>query len=163
MSPQPVPRASAREPRGVLRDSRRRTPLRLGPLTMGILALALVASSPGRAAKPPEVAGPDDRFVLKTEAACAEVSLSTYRLRIVGPDGEPLFTSEEVGGGVFYERRGSVHHLTRVRELEKSAQAATLTVDTDEGTPATVTLRWLTPRTLEVTVQPTTPATLTAL
>src|SRR5207247_1570794 len=38
-----------------------------------------------------------------------------------------------------------------------------LTVDTDEGAPATVTLAWLTPRTLEVTMEPPEPVALVAV
>jgi len=143
-------------------DPRRKGPLQLGLLSFCMLVLALVPSNSGRAAAPLGVGGREDHLLLRTEAACVEVNLAAYRLRIVGPTGEPLFTREEAASGVFYERSGSVHHLTRVLRIEKAAQVAALTVDTDEGSPATVTLHWLTPRTLEVTVQPANPTTLTA-
>src|SRR5262249_2541663 len=68
-------------------------------------------------------------------------------------------------GSLFYERDGATHVLGAVRDvvvLRDASGTVRLTVDTDEGSPATVTLRFLTRRTLEVTFVPPTPTTVAA-
>jgi hypothetical protein len=101
------------------------------------------------------------RLVLSTGAAIAEVRLTRYRLRL--RRGTTLLTTEHSHGGTFYEREGTRHQLRRVRRVDPLADGAVLGVDTDEGPQATVTLRWLTQRTLEVTMEPPLPEGVTAL
>src|SRR5437867_342711 len=101
------------------------------------------------------------RLRLATAAAAAEVDLARYRLRVLGRHG--LLCAEHRAGGVVYERAGAPHHLGRVRATAPREDGVVLTVDTDEGAAASVTLVWLTPRTLEVTVEPPEPATLSAV
>lgn len=99
---------------------------------------------------------------LATAKARAEVRLSTYELRVRDRDGR-LLAAEVPGGSAFFERAGSVRRLGRVLSTGMLPDGALLTVDAGESAPATVSLRWVTPRTLEVVVAPPAPETLTAL
>src|SRR5262249_5275691 len=65
-------------------------------------------------------------------------------------------------GGLFYERSGTVHALGDVRDARSITDGVQLGVETDEGSPAIVTLRFLTRRTLEVTLDPPDAAGVTA-
>ena len=124
-----------------------------------LLALLALAAPTGAAVAEVERRGA--RLRLATAAAAAEVDLARYRLRVLGHHG--LLCAEHRAGGVFYERAGAPHHLGRVRATAPREDGVVLTVDTDEGAAASVTLVWLTPRTLEVTVEPPEPATLSAV
>ena len=124
-----------------------------------LLALLALAAPAGAAVAEAERRGA--RLRLATAAAAAEVDLARYRLRVLGRHG--LLSAEHRAGGVFYERAGAPHHLGRVRATAPREDGVVLTVDTDEGAAASVTLVWLTPRTLEVTVEPPEPATLSAV
>ena len=126
------------------------------PVLLALLALATPAG-----AAVVEAGRRGTRLRLATAAAVAEVDLARYRLRVL--ERHRLLSAERRVGGVFYERAGATHHLGRVRATAPREDGVVLTVDTDEGTPATVTLVWLTPRTLEVTVDPPEPATLSAV
>lgn len=128
------------------------------------LALGLV-TAPAGAVEPAEVsverrAG---RLRVASGEGVADVRLARFRLRLGARSGRSLATSEPSRGGVFYERAGTSHSLGRVREVTDTGDGVRLTVDTDEGSAATVTLRWLTQRTLEVTVEPPAPESLTAI
>jgi len=124
-----------------------------------LLVLASLAAPAGAAVA--EVERHGARLRLTTAAAAAEVALARYRLRVLAHGR--LLTAEHPAGGVFYERAGGAHRLGRVRATAPREDGVVLTVDTDEGAPATVTLAWLTPRTLEVTMEPPEPATLVAV
>ncbi len=68
-------------------------------------------------------------------------------------------TGDELVGGtprnsVFYERDGRRHALGRVLEATTTDDTLRLRVATDDGGPATVTVRFLTDRTVEVTIEP---------
>ena len=102
-----------------------------------------------------------DGVRLSTGRALAEVSLAAYHLQLRDLRGK-IVVREAEGGGLFYERAGTTHQLAGVRDVTTLPDGARLTVDTDEGTPATVTLRFLTRRTLEVTLAPPAPATVSA-
>ena len=115
-----------------------------------LLALVSLAAPAGAAVA--EVERHGARLRLTTAAAAAEVALARYRLRVLAHGR--LLTAEHPAGGVFYERAGGAHRLGRVRATAPREDGVVLTVDTDEGAPATVTLAWLTPRTLEVTMEP---------
>jgi alpha-D-xyloside xylohydrolase len=95
--------------------------------------------------------------------ATVEVRLSSFRLRVLDRAGR-LLTGEAVDGGLFFERAGGSGplQLGRVMQVQKQADGAVLAVDAGEATPTMVTLRWRTPRTLDVTVEPPSPETLAA-
>ena len=100
---------------------------------------------------------------ISSSRAVAEVRLASFRLRVRDRGGR-LLTGEADGGGVFFERAGSATPITlgRVQGIAKTADGALLTVETSEGTTATVTIRFASERTLEVTVEPPAPETLAA-
>ncbi|HXJ33360.1 MAG TPA: TIM-barrel domain-containing protein [Candidatus Eisenbacteria bacterium] len=101
---------------------------------------------------------------IASKEAVAEVRTSRYLLRVRDRDGR-LLTSEASGGGVFFERAGGGDpvRLGRVRGFSKQRDGAILTVETGEAAPTKVTLRWRTPRALDVTIEPPAPETLAAL
>ena len=103
------------------------------------------------------------RVRITTSKAVAEVRLASFRLRVRDRGGR-LLTGEATGGGLFFERAGSATPVTlgRVQSTAKIADGAVLTVTTSEGAPATVTVRFTSERTLEVTLEPPSPATLAA-
>jgi alpha-D-xyloside xylohydrolase len=87
-----------------------------------------------------------------TRAATAEVRRTPFALRI--RLGRRVVVREQKGGGVFYERTGAVHGLGDVHDVRRVADGVELAVATDEGRAAAVTLRFVTARTLEVTIVP---------
>jgi alpha-D-xyloside xylohydrolase len=91
----------------------------------------------------------------------AAVRLSSYRLAIRA--GGELLTAESTTGGPFYERGDLRHSLTTVLTDRALPDGLELIVDTTEGRPATVQIHFLTPRTLEVTIQPPAPSGVTAV
>jgi alpha-D-xyloside xylohydrolase len=145
--------------------------IRRRPLGGAALVAWLAAAGLGLAPRAAPAVEPADVSVtrrggtlyLETSAARAEVRLARYRLRFRARQHGTLMTAEDSRGGVFYERDGVTHGLGRVRAVAEIEDGAELTVDTDEGAPATVTLRWLTRRTLEVTVVLPSPETVTAV
>jgi alpha-D-xyloside xylohydrolase len=130
-------------------------------------SFALVGLSLAAAARPGDatlatVRRDGGSVVLRTAAASAQIRTARYGLRLLDHRGR-LYTAEASRGGVFYERAGATHRLGRVRQTRVIGDGVELTVDTDEGAPAAVTVRWLTARTLEVVVAPPTPETLAAV
>jgi alpha-D-xyloside xylohydrolase len=93
----------------------------------------------------------------------AEVRLARFALAVRDRDGR-LLTSEAQDGSVFFERAGATAPVTlgRVTGIANDPAGAVLTVETGESAPTTVTVRWRTPRTLEVIVEPPSPETLAA-
>jgi len=135
----------------------------LRPAPLG-LALALAVASPLPAVETARVmvttaAG---SVRLSTGRALAEVRRARYRLLVRDQGSGKVLVREPGDGSLFYERAGATHQLGAVRDVAPLADGVRLTVDTDEGTPATVTLRFLTRRTLEVTLLPPAPDTVTA-
>jgi len=104
-----------------------------------------------------------DRIRVHSGAATAEIGFVPYRLSLFGAAVEAPVASEVIQGGAFYERSGAVYELTQVRADRTLADGIELTVDTNEGTTVTVSIRFLTARTLEVTIAPSAPETVTAL
>ena len=100
---------------------------------------------------------------LETRAALADVRLDRYRLDLRERRTTGLLVREQSPGGPFYERGGTTHRLGAVSNVTTLPDGVRLTVATDEGSPATVTLRFLTPRTLEVVLDPPTPAGVAAM
>jgi alpha-D-xyloside xylohydrolase len=130
-------------------------------------AVALVALGAGfaGAVEPPDVtvrrAGGSVR--VETGAASVRVGLGRHRLQLRERGTGRLLTAEQRGGGLFYERAGVAHALGAVTEVTMLADGVRLAVDTDEGSPATVTIRFLTRRTLEVALDPPDPAGVAAM
>jgi alpha-glucosidase (family GH31 glycosyl hydrolase) len=97
---------------------------------------------------------------VQTKPVVAEVRRAPFQLRVLA--GQKTLVQEQSGGGLFYERAGTVHALGDVRDARSIADGVQLDVETDEGSPATVTLRFLTRRTLEVSLDPPDAASVSA-
>ncbi len=91
----------------------------------------------------------------------AEVRRSPLRLRLLA--GGKTLVREPSDGGLFYERNGTAHGLGAVRDARRVGDGVQLDVETDEGGSATVTVRFLTRRTLEVELVPPDPASVNAV
>src|ERR1043166_5095528 len=136
----------------------------MGSSRLAFTAILLVSGS-AAAVEPADVTVRrfTTRLQLETGAVRATVRFDRYRLELRDRARRPLLTSEQRSGGPFYERGGTTHALGAVTQVTELPDGVTLTVDTDEGNPATVTLRFLTRRTLEVVIDPPSPAGVTAL
>ena len=140
------------------------------PARRRLTALAATAALvgpvfPARATQPASVKVERRGGVLRiaSQAALVDIGLAHYRLR-VRAQGR-LLTGEDGPRGFFYERAGNEPlRLDRVASFQPLADGAVLTVATTEtGASASVTLRWLTARTLEVTLEPPDAPTLVAV
>lgn len=100
---------------------------------------------------------------IRTGAAIADVRLGRYRIRFRDVATRRTLSRERPLGGLFYERGGEVHEVEGVTSVTVLPDGARFTVDTTEGLPAAVTVRFLTRRTLEVAFEPPQPATVTAI
>src|SRR5262245_61957770 len=120
-----------------------------------VLALLAVVLAPARV---PAVQAPRTKvrtgktIRLATPAASVEVTRAPFALRM--RLGRKLLVRERDGGGLFFERAGAVHGLADVVATHPTVNGIELDVATDEGSFAMVTLRFLTRRTLEVTLVP---------
>jgi alpha-glucosidase (family GH31 glycosyl hydrolase) len=128
-----------------------------------VLLLALVARA-AHAVDPADVTVTRLQNVVRVETSAvrADVRLARCRLLVRDRATGALLTREQNTGGLFYERSAAVHALGAVSDVELLPDGARLTVDTDEGSPATVTIRFLTRRTLEVALDPPAAATVGA-
>ena len=90
----------------------------------------------------------------------AEVARSRFRLRL--RRGRQALVQERAAG-LFYERGGTSIDLLAVESATPLPDGVQLRVATSEGLPATVTLRFLTRRTLEVALEPPGAAGVTAV
>jgi len=126
-------------------------------------SLALSITSVG-AVQPPDVTVEQRvRSVrVRTSAAQVDIGLGRYRLKVRDPATRRVLLRELGDGGLFYERAGEVHALGRVTDVSTEPSGVVLTIETDEGEPATVTVRFLTQRTVEVALDAPSPATVTA-
>src|SRR5262245_34077209 len=129
-------------------------------VTASILLLAMAGAAhavqPGRV----KTRISSDVVRVQTKAAIAEVRRTPFQLRVLA--GRKTLVREQSSGGLFYERSGAVHALGDVRDAHALADGVQLDVETDEGSLATVTLRFLTRRTLEVALDPPDPAGVSA-
>jgi alpha-D-xyloside xylohydrolase len=131
-------------------------------IALALLAAALApARSPAVEAARTKVRSCRGLVRVATMDAAAEVRRAPFQLRV--RLGRKLLVREADAGGLFYERSGAVHGLGDVRDVRRIADGAELDVSTDEGSLATVTLRFLTRRTLEVTLVPPDPAGVDAM
>jgi alpha-D-xyloside xylohydrolase len=126
-----------------------------------LLACDLLLAWSARGVEPPRVtvrigAG---RVRVASGAAIAEVARSRFRLRLRA-NGRTLALEQR--RGLFYERGGTTVDLRGVEAATALPDGARLRVATSEGLPATVTLRFLTSRTLEVALDPSDPTGVTA-
>ncbi len=128
------------------------------------IACALFALAPGGAGavEPPDVTVRIGSAVVRvsTGAASADVRRNRFRLRLRA-DGRTLVREQRAG--LFYERGATRMDLGRVESVTPSSNGVQLRVASSEGLPATVTLRFLTRRTLEVTLDPSDAASVTAV
>ena len=140
-----------------------RTRMRSAPFRAAVLA-ALLAAVPAAAVEPADVtvASLAGTLRITTGAAVALVRKGRYRLKLRDRAAGRTLTQEARAGGLFYERGGRVHTLGRVAAVTVLPDGARLDVDTDEGSTAQVTLRFLTRRTLQVSLAPPLPGTVTA-
>jgi alpha-glucosidase (family GH31 glycosyl hydrolase) len=126
-----------------------------------LLVAAILVAMPALAVEAPSV---------RTRGSARKLTLTTQdaRLQVRGKRFQLVFRAKGVvardqdEGGLFYERAGTrvgIGAVTDVRELDAGV---VLTADTDEGQPATITLRFRTSRTLEVVLEPSSPDGVTA-
>jgi alpha-D-xyloside xylohydrolase len=122
-----------------------------------VLWLAAAISACGSDESPPQTATAvdisADRVQVSSAVTTLAINRSTYRLQLFDRLGA-MVASEVPTGGVFYERNGATQRLTTVREARAIGDTAELIVDTTEGQPATLHVRFVTPRTAEVVVDP---------
>src|SRR5262245_23634784 len=101
---------------------------------------------------------------IRVGAGDALCDLTTSRLRLrVRDESAGRTVLRSFPGTFFYERAGTVHELGAVLDAVALVDGAQLTVATDEGQPALVTVRAVTRRTFEVTVEPPDGAGVAAL
>jgi alpha-glucosidase (family GH31 glycosyl hydrolase) len=126
--------------------------MRPAPVTILAVTCALAAAA-ARAVEPPEVTvrTGGGRVRVSSGAAVVEASRSRFRLRLRA-GGRTL--EREQHPGLFYERGGTQVDLLGVEAATPLPDGVRLRVATSEGVPATVTLRFLTSRTLEVALDP---------
>ncbi|MCW5891403.1 MAG: hypothetical protein KIT14_12750 [bacterium] len=129
------------------------------------LVAALVLPEAVRAVEPARVTvEPNGRVVrLTTDAVRAEVARDRFRLRVRDRAGRRVVVREDAGGGLFYERAAGRYELGAVTDVALVPGGVRLTVATDEGRTATVTLRFRSARTLEVALDPPDPASVVAM
>lgn len=99
------------------------------------------------------------RVRLSTAAASAEVERAAFHLKV--RRGRRTLVREQ-RPGLFYERGGIRNDLGAVESAVALPDGVELRVATGEGRPATVRLRFLTARTLEVVLEPPDAATVAA-
>lgn len=142
----------------------RRSARLLGALVLAALALPSPVRSTPVPTSPPVTVEPGGPIVrVSTDAARVEVARGRFHLRVRDRAGRRVVVREDGGGGLFYERAGARHGLGAVTDVALVPGGVRLTVDTDEGTPATVTLRFRTARTLEVALDPPDPGSVVAM
>jgi alpha-D-xyloside xylohydrolase len=99
---------------------------------------------------------------VESSVARVEIDLRPLRIGVRELQRGATLVREHGHGGLFYERAGVVHELGAVRRTTALADGVALDVDTDEGLSATVTVRFLTERTIEVALDPPAPESVTA-
>src|SRR5579885_2958354 len=126
--------------------------------------VAALGPAPARGVEPADVHVVRRAGALRVETGAAVAEVALRRMRLVFRDRHTgrVYTRETGPGGLFYERAGATHGLGTVRDVATLPDGVRLTVDTDEGAPATVTVRFLTRRTLEVALDPPAPETVAA-
>jgi len=125
---------------------------------MVLAAVSVAASCGGSGASNPSVTieRSPERIAVHSASLTAAITRPHFRLIISARGSGDLLLREPRGGGLFYEREGQAFRVTRVSSDRPLHNGIELTVETDEAAPAagTVTLRYVTDRTLEVTFEP---------
>lgn len=109
-----------------------------------------------------------DPIIVETNDLRAELTRTPLRMSFLEPGGTlrtvaaPL-TREADDAGFFYERQDARHSLGEILDATAIHRGLQLTVATSEGPPATVWVRFLTQRTVQVDIEPPSPETVTAL
>jgi len=126
--------------------------------------VSLAVASVAVAVDPPVVTVEPGGARLRVRSQAAEVTVRKARLGLTLRDlvTHRRLTGEEPKGGLFYERGGTGHALGAVTATSVLPDGVQLTVETDEGQPATVTIRFRTSRAVEVALDPPVPATVEA-
>ncbi len=125
------------------------------PTLAAVLSLACTAA----AAVTVDPGAPTVRVT--SPVARVEIARHPFRLAVRERDRGRILLREHPKGGLFWERAATTHGLGDVTGVTSLADGVQLVVDSDEG-PATVTVRFLTDRTVEVALDPPTPASVTA-
>jgi alpha-glucosidase (family GH31 glycosyl hydrolase) len=125
-------------------------------LLCGIFAVAAGATEPA------SVAVADGRAKVTISSQHASVSVRKSRLQITLRDGSRRrLVRQEPLGGLFYERAGTAHDVIAVTATTVLPDGVQLAVSTSEGGAGTVTVRFVTSRTVEVAFDPPDAATVT--
>lgn len=129
-------------------------------LAATLLSLSLTAGT-ARGVEPPAVTVRvgRDRVRLGTASAVAEVRRTRFHLTL---RGKRRILVREQRPGLYYDRDARRIELGRVESVGRLPDGAELQVATTEGRPATVRLRFLTARTLEMVLDPPDAATVVA-
>jgi alpha-D-xyloside xylohydrolase len=119
------------------------------------LALALAVPALARAVEPAVVRVVDRPAKLRVESQHAGVTVRKARLQLALRDrGGRRLVRQGPQAGLFYERRGAPYDVGRVESVSMLPDGAALGVATTEGRSGTVTIRFLTSRTIEVAFDP---------
>jgi len=105
------------------------------------------------------VKGGTKRLRLSTADARLEIRGQPFELRF---KSGPARARDVAGGGLFYERGGQRFEVGTMTGFEPRDDGAVLTVTMGESEAATVTVRFVTSRTVEVVLEPPAPDTVTA-
>jgi alpha-glucosidase (family GH31 glycosyl hydrolase) len=136
------------------------------PARCAVLGLALLgAAARAVAVEAPVVrvdtSGP--KILVRSQAAEVSVRRKRVQLGFREKASRQRLTREPPQGGLFYERGGTTHVLGGVTSAGMLPDGVALEVETDEGPPAELTVRFLTARTIEVAFTPPDPATVEAV
>jgi alpha-glucosidase (family GH31 glycosyl hydrolase) len=122
-----------------------------------LLLVLLAFAMPARAVEPPDVTvlqHGSKAVRVETGVAAVDVSRTPLRLKVRDRVSGRRLLRGARGGTLAYERGATTHVLGEVTAVTPLADGVVLEVATDEGMPATVTVRFLTRRTVEVTLDP---------
>ncbi len=113
-------------------------------------------------AVPVQIDRSDDAIALRTRAMRVEIGRPQFHLAVYDALGA-LLTAEKAQGGFFYERDGTRHGLAAVTSDAPIDGGLSFAVATTEGGTASVSVRFRSDRTLEVSIEPPDAQTATAL
>ena len=131
------------------------------PALVALALLAACADAP-RATGDVVVESSADAIRITSPTTAVTVSRSPYRLSFEARDGRPLAVEAD-GGGVFWERAGAEERLGDVLDERVLPDGVVLGVTAGSAGLARVTIRFVRDRTAEVTVEPPSPESITAL
>ncbi|UCE85745.1 MAG: glycoside hydrolase family 31 protein [Deltaproteobacteria bacterium] len=126
--------------------------------------VVVLAAGPRAASEPAAVTVETrpGRVRIATDLAAADVRLGRVRITLHDVARRKVLTREPRDGGLFYERGGRRYGLGAVTGVTALSDGVRLDVAAEEGLSAALTLRFLTRRTLELTLEPPLPETVAA-